>query len=572
MAATHSGAAAVGRSETTASVAAADGPEPARQPDAASALPDRKDDAGIAPDASIDVEPERSLLRVMRGGCEEDEGGSLLLAEGSEDSERGAAACRGVRERPGLATYLALCRASASRVWPAYLGSIMEFYELMVYINAGPALSHNFFSRRGGDELWQSLGVWVGHACTFLVRPLGGFLFGWVADTFGRRRSMLATIVGMSAATTLIGCLPTGERLGAAPPCVLLLLKAVQGLFVSGEGPAAVVYSIERSSKETVALTGTSLFASAVYCGILLASTVTFLAAACMSDAAYLSHGWRIPFLTAAPLGLAIVALRHQMPETEAFQREAEQRREERGNKPGIKSVSDSGARLTRQWRPILFGLLAIAPNPAAAYGGLLFFPTFLTSAAGLYSVAAGASLSAAGTLVGIVASPVAGALADAFGLDALILAGAALVALCAVPLWLMAVSSLGLAFLSVALFACVLAAQGGVYASYLADMFPTQDRAAGLGTAYNIAFAVFGGLTPIAESLLWAADGARCAGCSARLTNTLPSVCLVAVGAVGTLAAAHVRRLKRRGVIASHIVRPASETGERSALAMVRL
>lgn len=96
MAATHSGAAAVGRSETTASVAAADGPEPARQPDAASALPDRKDDAGIAPDASIDVEPERSLLRVMRGGCEEDEGGSLLLAEGSEDSERGAAACRGV--------------------------------------------------------------------------------------------------------------------------------------------------------------------------------------------------------------------------------------------------------------------------------------------------------------------------------------------------------------------------------------------------------------------------------------------------------------------------------------------
>lgn len=112
------------------------------------------------------------------------------------------------------------------------------------------------------------------------------------------------------------------------------------------------------------------------------------------------------------------------------------------------------------------------------------------------------------------------------------------------------------------------------MYASYLADMFPTRDRAAGLGVAYNVAFAVFGGVTPIVESLLWASGAQACAGCPARLVNAAPSVCLVAVGAVGTAAAAHVRRLKSRGRITSHIVEPGPPAFPPAAhgLAMVRL
>jgi hypothetical protein len=153
--------------------------------------------------------------------------------------------------------------------------------------------------------------------------------------------------------------------------------------------------------------------------------------------------------------------------EEQVFEQEAAVQREmatttgsKRSMKLAAKSASESGGRLAKQWRPIVFGLLAIAPNPAAAYGGLLFFPTFLTSTTGLYSVAMGASLSAAGTLVGIAVSPVAGALADAYGLDVLILIGALLVSLLAFPLWLCAVTSISLAFFSVVLMACVLAAQ----------------------------------------------------------------------------------------------------------------
>jgi hypothetical protein len=117
------------------------------------------------------------------------------------------------------------------------------------------------------------------------------------------------------------------------------------------------------------------------------------------------------------------------------------------------------------------------------------------------------------------------------------------------------------------------------VYASYLADMFPTRDRAAGMGLAYNVAFAVFGGLTPIAESLVWATASGRqvCSGCSSTtsimLANALPSLCLVCVGVVGVLSASHVRRLKKQGQIKSHIVGADSAMSvERNIVPMVQL
>eukprot|EP00951_Prasinocladus_malaysianus_P011679 scaffold86529_cov42-Prasinocladus_malaysianus.AAC.2 len=120
---------------------------------------------------------------------------------------------------------------------------------------------------------------------------------------------------GMSVATSLIGCIPASNG-GAA---MLLGLKVAQGLFVSGEGPAAVVYAIERSHRATAGVTGTSLFVSAVYVGILLASVVTLMVASCISEAQYIAWGWRIPFLMAVPLGVLMYGLRNSLPETEVL-------------------------------------------------------------------------------------------------------------------------------------------------------------------------------------------------------------------------------------------------------------
>lgn len=152
----------------------------------------------------------------------------------------------------GLQAYGVSCLESARRVWPAYLGSTMEFYELVTYLYAGAALQRNFFSQSGAISSSLGVGplrpltgpppgnggrpscthnllgfnslpllrtpcpstlalqVWIGHSCTFLIRPIGGVVFGWVGDCYGRRVSMLATVIGES----------TSRRTGARSSCL----------------------------------------------------------------------------------------------------------------------------------------------------------------------------------------------------------------------------------------------------------------------------------------------------------------------------------------------------------------
>ena len=112
------------------------------------------------------------------------------------------------------------------------------------------------------------------------------------------------------------------------------------------------------------------------------------------------------------------------------------------------------------RWLPVVLGMLCVCTNPAGAYGGLLYFPTFLSHTAGLYSVKAATSLSVAGALVGMAAAPACGALGDLLGAESMILWGAALVGALAWPLWVLAVSGLGAAYLSICLWSAVLAVQ----------------------------------------------------------------------------------------------------------------
>mmetsp|Transcript_23987 Transcript_23987/g.66641 ORF Transcript_23987/g.66641 Transcript_23987/m.66641 type:complete len:559 (+) Transcript_23987:116-1792(+) len=522
-----------------------------------------------------------------QGGGDEATAGLLGSAPGSECDA--PATCRPalkVWRNEGWRGYTRLCIDRISLLWPAYLGSSMEFYELVTYLHSGAALKANFL----GDDYsstWSSLGVWVGHGCTFLVRPLGGLLFGWMGDRYGRSTSMIIAMIGMSATTTLVGCIPSSSWGFWA----LLLLKVLQGLFVSGESPAAVVYSIEQSHPETACVTGTSLFVSAVYCGILFASLLSFAVMSSMPEQQYLAWGWRLPFLAALPMGVAVVHLRRRLPETEAFQRAQQQgqtqaqhhsgsHQKENGPQPGggpgclekgLPWQHIPGTKASQlPWLSVLLGMACISANPAAAYGGLLYFPAFLSSTASLYSVRAASSLSVTGTLAGIVASPVCGVLGDLYGPELMIMLGSLLVALLSWPLWLLTVSSLRLAYAASVLWAWMIAFQGGTYATFLADMFPTSCRASGIGISVNVTFAIFGGLWPLLETVMWeamdAANSSRGEGGSLVprwLIDSCPALLLAAVGVLGLLGSTVLTRMRAAGRLQCHLMQSLCEGAE---------
>jgi len=374
------------------------------------------------------------------------------------------------------------------RTWPLFLGNTLEWYEFAVYGYLAPYLVHDFF---GGSDV----GVWLGYGASFVTRPLGGLVFGIVADRCGRRPVTLVSLLGMVLATGLQGALPAASGGAGWSIYALVALRFAQGFFVGGEEGTMMAMLAEEAPDRHKNLV-TSLYLTVAYLASAVTAGVVFALEASLGPSEMQARGWRLPFLLVLPLGLVALWGRSRIEETEDFRQLFQDRASEQGAlEAGRRGRFLAKLSVVRCYiGHVLLGCAAVAGFAALNYTATSWIVAFLR-ARGLQYSSLLATLQQA--LLAVLV-PCFGRLGDRIGVASMMLAGAVLTALVGVPVfavleswpasWTVAFLCLGVGY-GVPIAVC--AAASGLFC---AELFPTQGRSLGVGLTHNLAMSLVGG------------------------------------------------------------------------------
>jgi MFS family permease len=373
----------------------------------------------------------------------------------------------------------------------AALGGTLEFYDFIIFVFFAGVISKLFFPPDMPEWLSQvqTFGIF---AAGYFARPLGGIIMAHFGDLFGRKRMFMLSILLMAVPTLAIGLLPTYALIGIWAPLALLALRVLQGAAIGGEVPGAWVFVAEHVPQRHVGFACGTLTAG-LTSGILLGSLVAMGVNHWYTPAELLADGWRMPFILGGVFGLVSVWLRQYLHETPVF-KEMQERQQLAAELP-LKTV-------VREHRPaIVLTMLLTWLLSAAIVVMILMTPTLVQKLFAIPAVIALQANSVATLFLGI-GCLVFGALADRFGAGRVLTAGC--VALGASS-WLfyqqMSVATEHIYVLYGLCGFCV--GVIGVVPSTAVQLFPPAVRFSGLSFSYNVAYAVFGGLTPVLVSLL---------------------------------------------------------------------
>lgn len=361
------------------------------------------------------------------------------------------------------------------------VGNFIEWYEFAVYGFLATLIAQNFFQLHGASALSSLILTYASFAIAFFFRPLGAVIFGRIGDRIGRKPTLIAVLLLMTLATTLIGLAPTSAALGIAAPLILTGLRILQGLFAGGEYGGAVALMTEFAPPGKRGLYG-AWQSFTVALGLLAGAGIVALLSGLLSSDAMLAWGWRVPFLLALPLGLIALWLRLSMEETPSFIRQHQQPRPQ--------------ASAAQTLKIILLAIARVMLWSAAGYTWLVIMPSYLQAA--LHTGFSQALLSAVISNLGFAAAILpAGWLSDKIGRRRVMVTASVLLLLLAFPL----LNLLQADATSTALRALVVFIAGGIVGmlagpgpAMLAEMFPTHVRYTGLGLAYSLSNAIFSG------------------------------------------------------------------------------
>ena len=365
-------------------------------------------------------------------------------------------------------------------IMAASSGNLVEWFDFYVYAFGAIYFASAFFPK--SDPTVQLLNTAGVFAAGFLMRPIGGWIFGRIGDRRGRRTAMLISVAMMCAGSLMIAAVPTYASIGAWAPALLLLARLVQGLSVGGEYGTTATYMSE------VALRGVRGFLSSfqyvtLIGGQLLAVLVIVILQQLLDEAQLKAWGWRIPFVVGAVAALAALFLRRTLHETSTEQTRANK---EAGSFAGI----------LRHHRGAFLAVLGYTA------GGSLIFYTFTTYMQKYLVNTAGMTVRTASNVMTVCLflfmcmQPLFGALSDRIGRRSNMLMFGGLGAIATVPILTTLghvsspVAAGGLILLALAIVSFYTSVSGIVKA----ELFPPEVRAMGVGFAYAISNAVFGG------------------------------------------------------------------------------
>src|ERR1700712_563603 len=212
----------------------------------------------------------------------------------------------------------AISPQAPTALWASLVGTTVEWYDFFLYATAASLVFNPAFFPDQSTFVGTMLSF-ATFAVGFVVRPIGGFVFGHVGDRIGRKKTLALTMFLMGAATALMGVLPTAAQIGIMAPILLLLLRIVQGFALGGEWAGAILLAVEHSPPRRRGLFG-SIPQIGLALGLALGTGVFALLQYTLPDEAFLTYGWRIAFLLSLVLVVFGVVVRLRASETPAFE------------------------------------------------------------------------------------------------------------------------------------------------------------------------------------------------------------------------------------------------------------
>jgi MFS family permease len=386
-------------------------------------------------------------------------------------------------------------------LWSSYLGSAIEYYDFLLYgITAAMVFPRIFFALDPTAATLASLGTL---AVGYVARPLGAIFFGHFGDRMGRKRMLMLTLYLMGGASFLMGLLPSYAQVGIAAPAALIALRLVQGFAVGGEWAGATLLSMEHAGKNTRGFAASIVGAGAPTGAVLATLVLTPFAA--LGEEAFLSWGWRVPFLLSALLVAIALYLRLSVDETPDFVAMQQNRQRIAERKSSIPLFVVFGA----YPREVLSGVLGASACLAMTTLAPTFMVNYATSVGGHQRADVLSALMLANVLH-IFAIPTFALLSDYVGRKPVMLTGAVAGMALIFPMFSLLASdepgSLLLAF--VLANPLVQALMGGPISAWLGEKFAADVRFSGMAVTFQIGSTVSAGFAPLIATWLLARSG----------------------------------------------------------------
>ena len=359
------------------------------------------------------------------------------------------------------------------------LGNALEWFDISVYAYFAVYLSKAFFPT--GDSTTSLLLTFGTFALTFLARPIGGILLGTYADRYGRKASLLLSIVMMTFGTLAVACMPTFAQIGVLAPLLVIVARLVQGFSAGGEFGSSTAFLVEHMPGKRgfvaswqFASQGMSSFLGAGF-GLLLSST--------LSEADMQSWGWRVPFLFGVLIGPIGLYIRSHIEDATA--------------PPAEKHDTPVRNVFVEQKLRVLLAVGVIATATSVNYL-IIYMPTYVVKALHLSPVIGYLAAFAVG-IASMTLNPVAGVISDRVGRTRYMITMGVLLLLAIFPVYLVLAGkpSGAIIVLAVLLLGSLKALYLGASAALMSELFPASTRATGLGLSYNIGVTAFGGSGP---------------------------------------------------------------------------
>ncbi|MGM0778909.1 MAG: MFS transporter [Bacillota bacterium] len=377
------------------------------------------------------------------------------------------------------------------------IGSSIEWFDYFLYGTVAALVFNQMFFHSDDPAVGLML-AYASFALAFFIRPLGGVIFSHIGDKIGRKKTLVLTLSLMGGATVLMGFLPTYDNIGAAAPILLILLRLIQGIGLGGEWGGALLLAVEYAPKNRRGFFG-SIPQMGVTIGMLL-GTLALSIMTLLPEEAFLSWGWRVPFILSALLVFFGLWIRKGIDETPSFKKA-----QEKGEIAKIPFVET----MRSHWKEVLIAVGAKVVETAPFYIFGTFIVSYATTQLGFSRTVTLNAVTIA-TIITTILIPIMGKLSDKIGRKKLYVGGTVLMMLYAFPyFWLLHQGSAVLLVVATILgLGIIWAPITAVLGTMFSEIFKSNVRYTGITLGYQIGAALAGGTAPlVATALLNAYD-----------------------------------------------------------------
>lgn len=370
------------------------------------------------------------------------------------------------------------------------IGNALEWYDFALYGYFATTIGALFFPQFSTfASLMATFGIF---AAGFIMRPLGGVIFGHIGDKIGRKNALLWSIYMMAIPTTLIGLLPTYEQIGWLAPLFLTLIRLAQGLSMGGEFTGSMIFVVEHAKKGNRGLYGSWVVFSLLI-GILVGSAVATSTCYFLSKEQVFAWGWRIPFLLSVAGGFVGVLMRRMVHEPVQFAKAKERHKEH--STPVVDLFKNYP-------RTIAYVVVIELTLSIGFYLIVTFINNFLTVLLNFDMVTSLMMTTISMIAMGIII-PISGWLSDKVGRKAVLIPSALAFTFFAYPLFVALEGGFTSALCAQIALSFIMGVFFAPIPATLVELFPLYVRYSGLSISHSISMAVFGGSAPIMATWL---------------------------------------------------------------------